>query len=77
MSGSNTTGMYAGLGNSNFYTFNYTNIGGTPTLNSSVLITFPGGVTLSPTFNSDNSKLILTADNNITLYLTGIVPNCI
>ena len=60
MSGSNTTGMYADFGN-NFYTFNYTNNGGTPTLKSSVLITFPGGVTLSPTFNSDNSKLILTA----------------
>ena len=72
MSGSNTTGIYADDGN-NFYTFNYTNIGGTPTLNSSVLITFPGDVTLSPAFNSDNSKLILTAYNNITLYLNNFV----
>ena len=76
MSGSNTTGIYADDGN-NFYTFNYTNNGGTPTLNSSVLITFTSCCTLSPTFNSDNSKVILTAYNNIALYLTGIVPNCI
>ena len=72
MSGSNTTGMYADLGNK-FYTFNYTNNGGVPTLNSGVLITFPGGVTYSPTFNSDNSKIILSADNNITLYLNNFV----
>ena len=75
MSGSNTTGMYADQGN-NFYTFNYTNNGGTPTLNFSVLITFPGDGTLSPAFNSDNSKLILTDDNNITLYMLNYVFNC-
>ena len=60
MSGSNTTGIYADLGN-HFYIFNYNNDGGTPVLTSSVVITFPGGGAQSPAFNSDNTKLILTA----------------
>ncbi len=67
MQGSNTTGVYADSQN-NFYNFNYNYDDTSSSISSSVLVNFSQGCTLSPTFSANNTRLILTACNNITLY---------
>ncbi len=75
MSGSNTTGIYADYAN-NFYNFNYTYNGASSTMNSSVLDSYFLSSTLSPIFSADNTRLILTATLNITLYNNCLFVNC-
>jgi hypothetical protein len=75
MRGSNTTGVYADWEN-NFYNFTYTYNDASSSMISSVLVSFSQSHTSSPTFSAANTRLILTANGNITLYLNCIPENC-